>query len=93
MYTPSQSQETEAGWYWNLLLERGTIMTNVRKSWETPHLEVFGSMEEMTRMPVPPGCAPEDCSSHKGFTNPASVDGSDQEHSHPPDDNGFPGGS
>ena len=75
-------------------------MTNERKSWETPTLEVFGSMEEMTRMPTPPGCNPNlppppggGCSGHKGFTNPETPDGSDAELSHPPDDDGFPGAS
>jgi len=69
---------------------------NVRKIWETPNLEVFGIMSEVTAMPTPPGCTPggpppRGCVGHKGFTNPDTPDGSDAELSHPPD--GFPGES
>jgi hypothetical protein len=71
-------------------------MTNARKTWETPDLEVFGSMGEMTRMPTPPGCDQTlppppggGCSGHKGFVNVNTPDGSDAELSHASD--GFPG--
>jgi hypothetical protein len=38
-----------------LLLERDPIMTtNVRKTWETPNLEVFGSMPELTAQAADP---------------------------------------
>lgn len=67
-------------------------MTQAKKNWETPKLEVFGAVAELTRMPTPPGCDPGDCVSHKGFTNPNPRDGSDMEHSHPPDGEGGGGG-
>ena len=70
-------------------------MTNdTKQTWETPTLEVLGSMAEMTRMPVPPGCdptlpsGPGSCSGHKGFTNINTPDGSDAELSHPDDGSG-----
>jgi hypothetical protein len=71
----------------------------LKKTWETPELEVFGSAAELTRMPTPPGCPfvnpggqLVECSGHKGFFNPDTPDGSDAELSHPADD-GFPGAS
>ena len=70
-----------------------------KKTWVTPALEVFGSMAEITQMPVPAGCAtpgnpalppPQGgpCSGHKGFLNPETPDTTGTELSHPPDGTG-----
>jgi hypothetical protein len=51
--------------------------------YERPEVLDFGSIADHTFMPVPPGCTPGvDCSSHKGFFNPETPDGSDSELSH-----------
>ena len=50
--------------------------------YERPEVVDFGSIAQHTFMPVPPGCDPADCSGHKGFFNPETPDGSDNELSH-----------
>ena len=50
--------------------------------YERPEIVDFGSIADHTFMPVPPGCNPGECSGHKGFFNPDTPDGSDNELSH-----------
>ena len=58
--------------------------------YEAPQVRDYGSISAHTFMPVPPGCDPNipggpsqgGCSSHKGFYNPNTPDGSDAELSH-----------
>ena len=58
-------------------------------AYDVPRIVDYGSIAAHTFMPVPPGCTPGlpvkdgGCSSHKGFTNPNTPDGSDAELSHP----------